>query len=96
MPLTEEMEPKAHMHPGFEFLYVLEGELELRHGEQDCTLEAGDAVYFDASTPHSYQCAGQEAGRGDYRDHAPAAVGDGGSSAGGERRSTGEDTERRP
>jgi quercetin dioxygenase-like cupin family protein len=37
---------------------VLEGELELRHGEQDCALEEGDAVYFDSSTPHSYQCAG--------------------------------------
>jgi quercetin dioxygenase-like cupin family protein len=28
VPLTKEMEPKAHMHPGSEFLYVLEGELE--------------------------------------------------------------------
>jgi len=25
-----------------------------------CNLEAGDAVYFDASTPHSYQCAGKK------------------------------------
>src|ERR1017187_9628738 len=54
VPLTKEMEAKAHMHAGFEFLYVLEGELELRHGEQACMLEGGDAVYFDASTPHSY------------------------------------------
>jgi uncharacterized RmlC-like cupin family protein len=23
-------------------------------------LEAGDAVYLDASTPHSYQCAGRK------------------------------------
>ena len=60
VPLTREMEPKAHMHPGFEFLYVLEGELELRHGDQQCTLRSGDAVYFDASTPHSYQCAGKK------------------------------------
>jgi transcriptional regulator with XRE-family HTH domain len=59
-PLTKEMEPKAHIHAGFEFLYVLEGELELRHGEQACLLEAGDAVYFDASTAHSYQCFGQK------------------------------------
>jgi transcriptional regulator with XRE-family HTH domain len=59
-PLTKEMEPKAHMHAGSEFLYVLEGELELRHGDQACTLEAGDAVYFDSSTPHSYQCAGKK------------------------------------
>ena len=59
-PLTKEMEPKAHIHQGFEFLYVLEGELQLYHGEQCCALDAGDAVYFDASTPHSYQCAGQK------------------------------------
>ena len=60
IPLTGEMAPAAHMHAGFEFLYLLEGELALRHGEQVCTLEAGDAVYFDASTPHSYQCAGKK------------------------------------
>jgi transcriptional regulator with XRE-family HTH domain len=60
VPLTKEMEPKAHMHAGFEFLYMLEGELDIRHGDQACTLEAGDAVYFDASTPHSYQCAGKK------------------------------------
>jgi quercetin dioxygenase-like cupin family protein len=41
-------------------LYVLGGELELHHGDQACMLEGGDAVYFDASTPHSYQCAGKK------------------------------------
>jgi transcriptional regulator with XRE-family HTH domain len=60
VPLTKEMEPRAHMHAGFEFLYVLDGDLEIRHGDQACTLEAGDAIYFDASTPHSYQCAGKK------------------------------------
>jgi len=60
VPLTKEMEPKAHMHPGSEFLYVLEGELEIRHGEQGCLLGAGDAVYFDASTPHAYLCVGRK------------------------------------
>ena len=60
VPLTKEMEPKAHMHPGSEFLYVLEGELEIRHGEQGCKLGAGDAVYFDASTPHAYICASKK------------------------------------
>src|SRR5208337_2988103 len=44
IPLTKEMEPKAHMHPGFEFLYVLDGELQIHHGDQECTLEADDAV----------------------------------------------------
>ena len=60
VPLTKEMEPRAHMHAGFEFLYVLDGDLEILHGDQACTLEAGDAIYFDASTPHSYQCAGKK------------------------------------
>jgi transcriptional regulator with XRE-family HTH domain len=60
LPVTREMAPKAHMHPGFEFLYLLDGELEIHHGDQACSLEAGDAVYFDAGTPHSYQCSGKK------------------------------------
>lgn len=51
-------QPKAHMHPGYEFLYVLDGELDLQHGENRCTLEPGDAVYFDSATAHSYVCHG--------------------------------------
>jgi transcriptional regulator with XRE-family HTH domain len=60
IPLEKGTGPKPHMHAGFEFLYVLDGELGLRHGDRDSVLEAGDAVYFDASTPHSYQCAGRK------------------------------------
>jgi transcriptional regulator with XRE-family HTH domain len=60
LPLEKDVEPKAHMHPGFEFLYVLDGELVLRHGDEVSTLEPTDAVYFDASTPHSYQCGGRK------------------------------------
>ena len=63
VPLAGEMEPKAHVHAGFEFLYVLHGELALRHGDQECTLAEGDAVYFDASSAHSYRCAGQKPAR---------------------------------
>jgi quercetin dioxygenase-like cupin family protein len=59
MPQSEKMAAKAHMHPGFEFLYVLEGELEVHHGEQARSLEMGDAAYFDSSVPHSYQCVGK-------------------------------------
>src|SRR5579871_6009655 len=56
IPLDKDHEARAHMHPGYEFLYLLEGQLELKHGEHHCTLEPGDAVYFDSSTPHSYVC----------------------------------------
>lgn len=58
IPQEKGVSPRPHMHAGCEFLYVLDGELALRHGERESTLEAGDAVYFEASTPHSYQCAG--------------------------------------
>jgi quercetin dioxygenase-like cupin family protein/DNA-binding XRE family transcriptional regulator len=57
VPLDKDAEPRPHVHPGFEFLYVLQGELTVTHGDQAALLGAGDAVYFDASSPHSYQCA---------------------------------------
>jgi transcriptional regulator with XRE-family HTH domain len=58
IPLPPQVEPKAHQHAGFEFLYVLAGELAVRHSDQEATLGAGDAVYFDSGTPHSYRCTG--------------------------------------
>ena len=58
LPLPENVEPKAHMHAGFEFFYVLAGEMALQHGSQEAVLGVGDAVYFDASMPHSYRCMG--------------------------------------
>ncbi len=58
VPLLAPGKTKAHMHPGYEFLYVLEGELDLQHGENRCTLGPGDAVYFDSATAHSYVCHG--------------------------------------
>ncbi|MFV8835322.1 helix-turn-helix domain-containing protein [Aquisalimonas sp.] len=39
-------------HEGMQFLYMLEGRLEYRHGKQVYTLEAGDAFTFDARVPH--------------------------------------------
>ena len=60
IPLGQNQNPKPHVHPGFEFLYVLEGELGLQHGEHRTTLASGDAVYFDSSTAHSYYCTGPQ------------------------------------
>jgi transcriptional regulator with XRE-family HTH domain len=50
--------PRAHQHLGCEFLYLLSGNLSVRHGETTHHLETGDAVYFDANTIHSYACTG--------------------------------------
>ena len=60
IPQANETEPKPHLHQGYEFLYVMDGELSIRHGDQVVTLEPGDAVYFDAGTPHSYRCASKK------------------------------------
>jgi transcriptional regulator with XRE-family HTH domain len=60
VPLPANVEPKAHLHLGSEFLYILSGQLVLRHGDQEATLESGDAVYFDAGTAHSYRCTGSK------------------------------------
>jgi mannose-6-phosphate isomerase-like protein (cupin superfamily) len=61
LPLEKGQEAaKPHMHPGFEFLYLMEGELALRHGSQESLLAVGDAAYFDASTPHSYRCVSRK------------------------------------
>ena len=60
VPLKKNVEVRSHVHAGFEFLYVLAGEMEIRHGSQAYNLEPGDSVYFDASTPHSYRCGGND------------------------------------
>ncbi len=59
LPLRKGSDVKAHVHPGSEFLYVLSGELEIRHADKVHVLEAGDGVYFDANTPHAYRCNGE-------------------------------------
>jgi transcriptional regulator with XRE-family HTH domain len=61
LPAKAGHEPRAHQHFGCEFLYVLSGTLTIRHGATIHQAEQGDAVYFDASTTHSYECSGETA-----------------------------------
>lgn len=47
-------------HPGEEFLFVLDGELEVHlDGEAPIRLKVHDAVYFDSSRGHLYVSAGR-------------------------------------
>jgi len=39
-------------HPGTEFLYMLQGRLEYRHGDRTYRLEPGDALSFRGEIPH--------------------------------------------
>ena len=39
-------------HPGIEFIYMLEGKMEYRHGQQTYLVEPGDALTFRGDVPH--------------------------------------------
>jgi transcriptional regulator with XRE-family HTH domain len=50
-----------HDHQGVEFIYVMQGSLVLHVGDAEHQLEAGDAIYFDATVPHAYRRRGTRA-----------------------------------
>lgn len=47
-------------HEGYEWFYVLSGQIRLRLGEHDLTLSAGEAAEFDTRVPHWFGNAGRE------------------------------------
>ncbi len=57
-------QPHAVQHAGEEFLYVLEGQIELSHGAETYLLNSGDSVYWDANEPHSLKAMGGKVARG--------------------------------
>ncbi|ATG49160.1 helix-turn-helix domain-containing protein [Celeribacter ethanolicus] len=42
----------AFQHEGIELLYMLEGRVNYRHGDQIYDLEPGDSLLFDSDAPH--------------------------------------------
>jgi len=44
-------------HEGEEFLYVLEGRLEVAYGKETYVLGAGDSLYYDSIVPHDVHAA---------------------------------------
>ncbi len=49
-----------HYHPGVEFLYIMEGKLEISIGSETYQLSKGDAIYFDSVQKHAYRSGGAE------------------------------------
>ncbi|MFC3568008.1 XRE family transcriptional regulator [Paracoccus sp. TOH] len=49
---TESDHFPTFQHEGIELLYMLEGRIGYRHGEQIYDLEPGDSLIFDADAPH--------------------------------------------
>ena len=47
---------KTSTHEGEEFIYVLEGEMEVILGNHRDVLYPGDSIYYDSNIPHRVQC----------------------------------------
>ena len=47
-----------YSHDGEEFLFVLEGRVEIQLGDHTDTLEAGDSIYYNSVVPHYVSCLG--------------------------------------
>ncbi len=58
--IPPERERKLRTHAGYEWLYVLSGDMQLILGEHDITLQAGEVAEFDTSVPHWFGPAGDE------------------------------------
>ena len=48
-------------HDGQEFIYVLEGTMEVRLGEETHIIQPGDSIYYDSTVPHLVKCYGKKA-----------------------------------
>src|SRR3712207_6085911 len=58
--IPPERERKLRTHPGYEWLYVVSGEMRLILGEHDLTMRAGEVAEFDTRLPHWFGPAGDE------------------------------------
>ncbi len=60
-PFLVTLEPAAkrsmpYNHEGEEFLFVLEGRVEIQLGEYTDILDPGDSIYYDSTVPHRVSC----------------------------------------
>jgi transcriptional regulator with XRE-family HTH domain len=58
--IPPERERKLRTHAGYEWLYVLSGEMRLILGEHDITMQPGEVAEFDTRLPHWFGTAGDE------------------------------------
>jgi transcriptional regulator with XRE-family HTH domain len=64
-PFLVTLEPVAkkgmpYSHDGEEFLFVLEGRVEIQLGEHTDILVAGDSIYYDSTLNHRVACADEK------------------------------------
>jgi transcriptional regulator with XRE-family HTH domain len=49
---------KSSVHEGEEFIFVLEGDMQVTLGNHTDILHAGDSIYYDSTIPHRVDCHG--------------------------------------
>jgi transcriptional regulator with XRE-family HTH domain len=47
-------------HEGEEFIYVMDGEIEVVYGKEKKQLRAGDSIYYDSIVPHHVHATGNK------------------------------------
>lgn len=47
-------------HEGEEFIYVLEGSIEICYGKEKYVLQQGDSIFYDSIVNHHVHCAGSQ------------------------------------
>lgn len=60
-----------YRHPGEEFIYLVEGELEFHYAGETMILKPGDSVYYDSSELHGYVSVGERKARAVAVLHSP-------------------------
>jgi len=56
----EKQEVRANEHIGEEFIYVLEGKVEVSLLDHKGILNPGDSIYYDSNVPHIISCHGEK------------------------------------
>lgn len=60
---TKESDYKLSSHEGEEFIYVLEGKIEINYGKDIYQLDKGDSIYLDSILAHNVHASGDKAAR---------------------------------
>ncbi len=50
-------------HEGEEFIYILDGAIDVSYGKDTYTLNAGDSIYYDSIVPHEVRAHGETAAK---------------------------------
>ncbi len=58
--IHDDAEFKLESHEGEEFIYVVEGEIEIVYGSEKYTVSKGDTIYYDSVVPHHLHAYGEK------------------------------------